>query len=94
MNDHERWVVETLLATFSARIGQDLRQVDSDQPPSGDEDTLSPTCEAWVRGYLTAHLCFVRGLTTGNPNVTAEEMAEIASIVRHHTDEIAATLYG
>ncbi|MGQ4557158.1 hypothetical protein [Halobellus sp. GM3] len=93
MNEHERWILETLIENFSTRIGQGLREGKNEHEMLDADDGLSALGEAWVHGYLTAQMSVICGVTTGNPNLSADKIEAIAAVVRDHSDEIAAELY-
>lgn len=93
MNDHEQWILETLIENFSARIGQSLRNGQADLEMLDDDDRLSDVGEAWVKGYLTAQMSIVGSVTSGNPNLSAEKIEAIEATVQEYSDEIAAGLY-
>jgi hypothetical protein len=92
MNEHRRWVLETLIENFSTRIGQGLRE-QKDLEILDENDGLSTVGEVWVQGYLTAQMSVICGVTSGNPNLSAEEIETIASVVQNNSDQIAAGLY-
>lgn len=92
MNEHRRWILETLVENFSTRIGQELR-ARTDLEMLDENDGLSTVGEVWVQGYLTAQMSVICGVISGNPNLSAEEIETIASVVQNNSDQIAAELY-
>ena len=91
MNEHRRWILETLIENFSARIGRELRER-TDLEMLDENDGLSTVGEV-VQGYLAAQMSVICGVISSNPDLSAEAIETIASVVQNSSDRIAAELY-
>ncbi|WP_440007186.1 hypothetical protein [Halomicrococcus sp. SG-WS-1] len=93
MKDHERKFLEDTLAHHSASIANELREGFGTEEIIEDRNTLTDNGGMWVRGYLTGWLTLIRGCSTGNPNISPDDIAEIGTLVDEHGGRIAGEVY-
>lgn len=93
MEEYERRLLEDTVSHLSASIGNALREGFETEEVLEGKDELTDYGAMWVQGFLVGHLSAVRGSSAGNPNVSPEDIAEIASLVDEHGSRIASEIY-
>jgi|GEM_PF-2985911 len=93
MEQYEREFLEAVAANLAASIASGMRST-TDEDLFEDETTLTVAGRMWARGYLTGRLSIVRSGTTGNPNLSADDLEAVAALIDQNESDIAAQLYG
>ncbi|QLG61446.1 hypothetical protein [Halorarum salinum] len=93
MKPHEIAFLEEIADNRSASIASAMRDGTADVELVESESRLTVHGRLWVRGYLTDRFSMYRAGTTGNPNLTAEDLERIAEFVDEHQAGFAAELY-
>jgi len=93
MEQYEREFLEAVAGNLAASIASGMRST-SEADLFEDETTLTPAGRMWAEGYLIGRLSLVRSGTTGNPNLSADDVEAVASLIEQSESDIAAQLYG
>lgn len=93
MEEYEREFLRAVAGNLAASIATGMRST-TDEDLFEDETTLTTAGRMWARGYLTGRLSIVRSGTTGNPNLSSEDLEEVAALIDQNESDIAAQLYG
>ncbi|WP_327053328.1 hypothetical protein [Halomicrococcus gelatinilyticus] len=93
MKEHERKFLEDTVTHLATSIANNLREEYRTDEIIEDKNTLTDYGEMWVRGYLMGRLTLIRGCSTGNPNVSPDDITEIGRLVDEHEGRIASTVY-
>ena len=93
MREFERQFAEAVVETLSTSIANNVREAGEVSTLVADDQQLTDEGRMYVRGYLTGRLTMVRAGAVGNPNLSVEDLEEIAGIVDEHEGAIAAALY-
>lgn len=93
MEEYERAYLEAVADNLAASIASGMRSV-TDEPLFEDEESLTAGGRLWAQGYLTGRLSVLRSGSTGNPNLSNDDLDQVASVVERNQASIAAQLYG
>jgi len=93
MKDHERTFLEDTVTHLATSIANDLREEFGTDEIIENRDTLTDYGAMWVEGYLMGRLTLIRGCSTGNPNVSPDDITEIRALVDEHEGRIASAVY-
>lgn len=92
METYEREFVEAVAENLGASIANGMRDAE-DRDLLADERRLTEAGQQWVHGYLTGRLAMLRSGATGNPNLTVDDVEQVATIADRKEGDIAAQLY-
>ena len=93
MEEYERAYLEAVTDNLAASIASGMRSV-TDESLFEDEEHLTPSGRLWAQGYLTGRLSLLRSGSTGNPNLSSDDLEEVVALVEANQASIAAQLYG
>lgn len=93
MREYEREYTETVVENLSTSIANSVRESGDIGDLVDDEEQLTAEGRMYVRGYITGRLMMIRAGAIGNPNLSADDLEEIAVIVEDNESAIAAALY-
>ena len=93
MEAYERDYLDDVANNLAASIASGMRTVTEDRLFE-DETSLTASGRLWAQGYLTGRLSMLRSGSTGNPNLSADDLEQLADLVERNEAEIAAQLYG
>jgi hypothetical protein len=93
MRDHERRFLEEMIDTLAVSIASGMRGESSDRLVDS-QHRLTESGRYWVHGYLVGRLTMLKSWTTGNPNLSDDDIREVTELVEGHEASIAAELYG
>lgn len=93
MEEYEREFLEAVVENLAASIASGMRST-TDEDLFEDDANLTAAGRMWAQGYLTGRLSIVRAGSTGNPNLSASDLEEVAALIDDNEASIAAQLYG
>jgi hypothetical protein len=93
MKDHEREFLDETVTSRATSIANVLREEFGTDKIIENRDTLTDYGEMWVQGYLMGRLTLIRGCSTGNPNVSPDDITEIGALIDEHEGRIASAVY-
>ncbi|MFB6129883.1 MAG: hypothetical protein ABEJ28_03570 [Salinigranum sp.] len=91
MEEYERQFMADVIESLSVSIASGMRECEEEFVES--KEGLTDHGRLYVRGYLTARLSMLRSAAVGNPNLTADDVDQITSLVEDNEAKIAAQLY-
>jgi hypothetical protein len=93
MDPHERLFLEEMIETLAVSIASGMRSEPNERLVES-RDQLTECGRFWVHGYLIGRLTMLKSWTSGNPNLSQDDVEQVIELVDGHEASIAAELYG